>query len=192
MQIPVSLVMRTNECFYCPNDGARQVLITDNFGLLCCDTHLAAGKRDCNAWLHSNEKVRLRDAKAHPGLKPFFDALPAAFPTVRKSGLIDPGWSLLEDWDELLFRDDHGNWCIRIGRHDGMTRGATIRSFLDAGVPGVTAALISSAIVTLDEGVYDADVAAQEGLQLEVVKEMPGIGFAMHNGVLCRIFEAKA
>lgn len=188
MQVPVSLVMRTNECFYCPDDGVRQVLIVDNFGLLCCKAHEAAAERDCNAYLHKSGRVRFQDAKE--ALKPFFEVLPTTFPTVRKSGAIDPGWSVIGGREEFLFReDDTGEWYLRLEKRGfNLSRGASLRSFLDAGVPGVTADLLAAAIATLDVGIYAADVVAQKGLQLERVKEAAGVHIAVHDGLLCRVF----
>ena len=91
--------------------------------------------------------------------------------------------------DEFLFRDDIGEWCIRLEKKsDRLTRGASLRSFLAAGVPGVTADLVESAIAILEAGIYADDVAAQEGLQLEVVKETAGVRLEVHDGVPCRIF----
>jgi hypothetical protein len=186
MQTPVSLVMRTNECFYCPEDGVRQVLIVDNFGLLCCKAHESAAERDCNAYLHTIGRVRFQDAAE--ALKPFFDALPSTFPTVRKSGAIDPGWSVIGGREEFLIRDN-GEWYLRLEkRGSNLSRCASLRSFLDAGVPGVTVDLVESAIAALNTGLYAADVAAQKGLHLERVKEAAGVHKAVYDGVHCRIF----
>lgn len=189
--MPVSLVMRTGRCFYCPAYGVTQTEIIQNFGIFSCHDHDADATRDCNAYLHGLGRVRLNQAKVV--LKPFFDALPAEFPTVRGSGLIDPGWSILEGREQFLFRDNAGEWCIRLRKNsEGLERGATLRSFLAAGVTGVTADLVSGTLASLEAGIYAADVEAQKGLKLEVVEESPGVELAMHEGVLCRMFKARA
>lgn len=162
-----------------------------NFGILSCASHEADATRDCNAYLHGLGRVRLGQARIC--LKPFFDALPPEFPTVRKSGLIDPGWSILEGSEQFLLRDNEGEWCIRLRKNsEGLERGATLRSFLAAGVPGITADLMATTIAALEAGIYAADVAAQAGLKLEMVEETPGVELAMHNGILCRMFKATA
>lgn len=193
MQTPVSLVMRTDRCFYCPAYGCTQTEIIQNFGIFSCAPHDADATRDCNAYLHRLGRVRLGQARIHPALKPFFDALPPEFPTVRKSGLVDPGWSILEGTEQFLFRDGEGVWCIRLRKNsEGLERGATLKSFLDAGVPGITADLVSGTLAALEAGIYAADVAAQAGLELEVVKESPGVQLEMYNGVLCRMFKTTS
>ena len=103
----------------------------------------------------------------HPDTKPFFDALPATFPTIRSSGAKDDGWMIpTGSWasDILIGQTAAGDWYMPIDKveanGDRFQRSAPFKSSLDAGVPGVTAERVAALVAVLDEGIYRADVNA--------------------------------
>ena len=156
--------MRRSECAYCKTYGAHHATIVHLFGIICCAEHLPLGRRDCNAWLHTNRRVRLSDAREHPALRPFFQALPATFSAIRSNGDVDPGWFLPESTDELVRVTSAGLWSVPIqkgvGRDERIERCAAFSSFLVAGVPGITPELVTDAVSALVEGLYLADAIA--------------------------------
>jgi len=112
--------------------------------------------------------VLLRDAIDHPGLKPFLEALLLlpTFSTVRSSGALDEGWSIpeyLKTGYERICKSQAGEWCIPIEKQaEGIGRGATFKSFLVAGVPGITEEMVAAAIAALEAGVYREAAAEQD------------------------------
>ena len=101
------------------------------------------------------------DVMAHPGMKPFFDALAGllTFPTIRGNGAKDEGWNLMDYYSSLYVLvkcDPAGDWVLPIEKTVGdvrMTRGATFKSFLAAGVPGITPELLAATLAVLEEGI---------------------------------------
>jgi len=162
-QEPSSMCMRRSECEYCKTYGAHHATIVHLFGIICCAEHLPLARRDCNAWLHKNRKVRLADAREHPALKPFFDALPATFTAIRSSGAHDEGWVLPESTDRLVQVNSAGVWAVPIqkvlGDDDRIERSAAFSSFLVAGVPGITPELVADAVAALVHGLYASDAS---------------------------------
>jgi hypothetical protein len=161
-QEPYSLSMRRSECAYCKVYAAHHATIVHLFGIICCAEHLPLARRDCNAWLHRARQVRLSDAREHPALRHFFQALPATFSAVRSNGDVDPGWFLPESTDRLLCLNSAGAWSVPIqklvgGGDDRIERGAAFSSFLVAGVPGITPELVADAVAALSDGLYKAD-----------------------------------
>ena len=175
IQEPISLGFRSLKCFYCGRYGDNHSVVGPLFGIISCDEHKPLGRRDCNAWLHKNHRVRFRDARDHPALKPFFDALPPKFPTIRSSGARDDGWFLPTEgsaWDAVLSINSAGRWAVPIEKNEGpaiglqsnrIGRGASLQSFLDAGVPGITPDLLATAVAALEAGLYKADFDAHTG-----------------------------
>lgn len=158
--------MRRSECAYCKIYAVHHATIVHLFGIICCAEHLPLARRDCNAYLHRARQVRFTDAREHPALLPFFQALPATFSAVRTNGDIDPGWFLPESSDRLLCLNSAGAWTLPIqkavGNDDRIERGAAFSSFLAAGVPGITAELVADAVAALVDGLYKADVEVSE------------------------------
>jgi hypothetical protein len=158
--------MRRSECEYCKTYGAHHATIVHLFGIICCAEHLPLARRDCNAWLHKNRKVRLADAREHPALKPFFDALPATFTAIRSSGAHDEGWVLPESTDRLVQVNSAGVWAVPIQKvlcgDDRIERSAAFSSFLIAGVPGITPELVADVVSALVSGLYVADAVAAD------------------------------
>ena len=96
--IPTSLVLRRCECFYCGAEDTGAVLIEYLYGMKVCETHRANGERDCRAYLHRENLVRVEDALKIPAIKSFLDILKAhPFITVqRTSGDIEDDWCFRE------------------------------------------------------------------------------------------------
>jgi len=162
-QDPSSLCMQPCVCAYCKSYGAHHATIVHLFGIICCAEHLPLARRDCNAWLHTNRRVRLADAREHPALRPFFLALPATFSAVRSNGDVDPGWFLPESTDELVRVTSAGVWSVPIQKivgGDRIERCAAFSSFLVAGVPGITPELVADAVSALGVGLYLPDAVA--------------------------------
>lgn len=153
------------QCFYCRGFGNCHNYAGDMEGIITCESHVTQGLRDCEAFLHYDQKVLLHDAIGYPGLKPFFDALPETFATIRSSGAVDEGWAISElalSCNGRICRNQAGEWCIPIEKKtEGIGRGASIRTFLAAGVPGITEELVAAAISALDAGIYRASAEAQ-------------------------------
>jgi hypothetical protein len=158
IQIPVYLGMQPLICFYCRGSGLHHTCSGDLEGIISCEVHAPEARRDCQAFLHQTNKVLLRDAIEHPGLKPFFDALPPTFATVRSNGDIDEGWSipehLITGYGRICKRPD-GEWVTPIEKDaEKIGRGATLKSFLTVGVSGITEEIVTAAIAALNSGLY--------------------------------------
>lgn len=209
IQIPLYLGMQPLICFYCKASGLRHTCSGDLEGIISCERHAPQARRDCHAFLHQTEKALLRDAIEHPGLKPFFDALLLlpTFATVRSSGALDEGWSIPEHLKTgygRICKSPAGDWAIPIEKQaESIGRGATFKSFLAAGVPGITEELVAAAIAALEAGLYrdaaeeqacmEAEAAAA-GAVVGVRSETPipaddGILEVMVNGRLCRVLD---
>jgi hypothetical protein len=171
IQTPIGLGMTPLQCFYCRRFGNHHICSGDLEGIITCESHMSAGLRDCEAFLHYNHRALLRDAIEHPGLKPFFDALPATFATIRSSGAIDEGWAISDQalsCNGCISRNPAGDWCIPIEKKaEGIARGASLRTFLTAGVPGITEELVAAAIAALNSGIYRAAAEAQACIEAE-------------------------
>jgi hypothetical protein len=155
--------MRRSECAYCKSYGAHHATIVHLFGIICCAEHLPLARRDCNAWLHTNRRVRFSDAREHSALRAFFLALPATFSAVRSNGDVDPGWFLPESTDELVRVTSAGVWSVPIQKivgGDRIERCAAFSSFLVAGVPGITPEIVADAVSALGVGLYLPDAVA--------------------------------
>jgi len=196
-QHPVSLVMRPNKCFYCAAQAVYQSAIIQNYGILACPAHLVDAKRDCNAYLHGRSMVRLSDAKAHPAVGPFFQALAGAgsFSVVRTSGKIDHGWSFrsndMDDDcnDRFIKRDRDGLWAVPVAKiSEGIERGSSFASFLVAGVLGITSKMVDEAVAALEAGLYADDAPGSEEKEICAQEEPPGVHLIVHEGELCRAF----
>ena len=188
------------QCFYCRGFGNCHQYSGDLEGIVTCERHVTHGLRDCEAFLHYDQKVLLHDAIVYPGLKPFFDALPATFPTIRSSGAVDEGWAISDQalsCNGRICRNPAGDWCIPIEKKaEGIARGASLRTFLTAGVPGITEELVAAAIAALNAGIYRASAEAQAAhAAIGVRPETPtprsedGILEVMINGRLCHLLD---
>jgi len=158
IQTPIGLGMMPLQCFYCRRFGDHHICSGDLEGIIACEDHTSEALRDCQAFLHQTNMVLLRDAIEHPGLKPFFDALPATFATVRSSGAVDEGWGIPEhalSCNGRISKNPAGDWCIPIEKKaESIGRGTSLRTFLTAGVAGITEELVAAAIAALDAGIY--------------------------------------
>ena len=66
---PHSIVMSYPRCDYCGQQDTRYNGVHDKIGIKSCDEHYKLAKRDCNAYLHSTNRVRLLDK--HPVISKF-------------------------------------------------------------------------------------------------------------------------
>jgi len=193
-------------CFYCKASGDHHICSGDLEGIIACEDHITWARRDCQAFLHQTDKALLRDAIEHPGLKPFFDALPATFATVRSSGALDEGWSIPEHQKTghgRICKSPAGDWLLPIEKQaESIGRGTSFKAFLTAGVPGITEALVAKALEALDAGLYrDAAeeqacvcaeaAAAAVGVRPEtpIPAREDGILEVMVNVRLCRVLD---
>jgi len=190
------------KCFYCRKYGDRHVQIFHLFGIISCELHKPDAVRDCNRYLHYRKRARLTDVLAHPDTKPFFDALPATFPTIRSSGARDDGWMIpTGSWasDILIGQTAAGDWYMPIDKveanGDRFQRSAPFKSFLDAGVPGVTAERVAALVAVLDAGIYLADVnaaappASAAGAGVAPAGDADGVLSVLVDGRPCRIID---
>ena len=202
MQVPTTLIMRPSLCFYCPQPPTLQCLLGPHEGILCCAAHLTDAQRDTDAHMARMNMVRLGDAKTDPNLERLLAGLETTFKIRRSSGLIEPGWSLLNDiqlWN--YFRKYDGQWylsAMKIEENgDRNRRQIPLSMFLEPELelPGVSAADIFAGIAALDAGFYNEALASQEILATAgaVISEQidapnSGIVSAIINGKECRVF----
>ena len=203
IQIPIRLVQTPLRCFYCGRFADHHICSGDLEGIIACEDHIAVARRDCQAFLHQTGKVLLRDAIEHPGLKPFFDALMLlpTFSTVRSSGALDEGWCIpehLRTGHGRICKNPAGDWAIPIEKEaEGIGRGATFKSFLVAGVPGITEELVATAVAALEAGLYRDSAEEQACLEAEAAAVAAVVGVrpetpileVMVNGRLCRVLD---
>jgi hypothetical protein len=160
IQIPTYMGMAPLICSYCRRPGNHHTCSGDLEGIISCEDHQSLARRDCQAFLHQTGKVLLRDAMEHPDLKPFFDALPATFSTIRSNGATDEGWSIpdhLVACNGRICKSPAGEWALPIEKEaERIGRCASFQSFLTAKVPGITSELVAATLSVLDAGVYRA------------------------------------
>ncbi len=95
VQEPRRLVLVPLKCFYCNQSDAEEIQqwrISHLFGLFHCDKHADAAKRDCEDFMRIHGLVRRCDARNHPTIGPFMDALGETIPVLRSSGAVDTNW----------------------------------------------------------------------------------------------------
>ena len=202
--VPESLIMRRCECFYCGVKDHSSVLIEYSFGIKVCKIHRQRGERDCRAYLHRSNFVRIEDAMKIPALKAFLDIL-EAHPHVtveRTNGLLENDWSFRKGnhFEPAFFsKSAEQRWgvplyCKRIN----MNKTAPIINFLrpeiNAGMtlPENWSSIIEAAIDTLAAGVYQSDAEAYDYARnhddSETITETAGVAGIIYNGREERIF----
>jgi len=200
--IPESLIMRRCECFYCGVEDTDVVLVDWRFGIKVCEVHRANAERDCKAYLHRQNFVRIEDAFKIPLLKRFLDIL-AAHPLLRverTNGIIEDDWSLrIGSSMEPAFFSKAERWgvpmyCKRIN----MNKTVPIINFLrpeikeKMNLPDNWHAIIEDAIDTLVNGIYTAEAEAYDYARnhddSEKIVETEGVATVIYEGREERVF----
>jgi len=163
-------------------DDIYQTEVFYLLGIRHCSAHKADAVRDCNAYKHHEHLVDMRDVRDHPVLTDLFDALDTGIiPIRRSSGTLEIGWKPNYGYkteEQFLKKCPERGWMIP------MTNGTLIKS-----VPLSYFAESRSAIEALDSGIYREDAEkASHLIQVEEALEVPGIGLAVCEGKVCRIF----
>ena len=202
--VPQSLVLRRCECFYCGAKDTGSVLIEYLFGMKVCETHRLNAERDCKAFLHRENLVRITDAFKVPALKRFLDILAAhPFITVqRTSGDIEDDWCFREGTfyePAFISQSLEGQWCIptycpRIKQNKNVPIIDFLRSEINGkmNLPVNWLAIIEDAIDTLVNGVYKAEAEAYDYArnydESEKIVETEGVATVIYEGRVERVF----
>jgi len=195
--LPQSLVMVPSECFYCfATDGKKTRTIYHCFGILACDEHYAASVRDCNAYLHRERMVDIKDLS---NVENLFTILDNGFYVPRTSGAIENGWILDKgegDKRYIMFDTDTKEWTIpvlRVGKN--LVKRITLSQLLTKeNIDSLDSSFqdtVKQLVIALEKGVYAEDNAQHEALIIREnetsVKDLSQIYSVMVNGVVTRI-----
>jgi len=196
--------MRRCECFYCGAEDTGVVLVDWRFGMKVCEIHRPNAERDCRAYLHRQNFVRVEDAMEIPALKTFLDIL-AAHPLCRverTNGTIDEDWSLrIGNIMEPAFFSYSSSerwgvpmYCKRINQNKTVPIINFLRPEISTGMmlPADWHAVIEGAIDILKEGVYKAEAEAYDYArnhdESETIAETAGVAAIIYEGSTERIF----
>jgi len=200
--IPTSLVLRRCECFYCGAEDEGAVLVEYLFGMKVCKIHRPNAERDCRAYLHRQNFVRMEDAKAYPQLKKFIDIL-VSHPQLsveRTCGEIEKDWSLrMGNYMEPAFFSKSERWgvpmyCKRIKMNKTVPIINFLRPELTTGMvlPADWSAIVEDVIDCLANGVYKADAEAYDYArnydESETITETAGVTAVVYEGHVERVF----
>lgn len=168
---PMSLVMTPTCCHYCGRSGGGHYTVHALYGILACDAHISAAKRDIDAHLHQENMVRMEDARV--AAPDFFAALPPTFAVKRSSGAMDDGWTLPnEDHDRVYVRRRGDEWLLNVEKKsEEIAKGVPLTAFI--GLPGITADVIAILITALEGGFYKAAAEEHEALKAQGAKFGP-------------------
>ncbi len=188
---PQSLVMTPISCFYCKilDDTVSHLQIYYLFGLKCCSKHVAAGKRDCRAWMHKNGYVKLKDAFDNTALCSLLNILDSReFKVKRTSGEIQNGWHLNKGHylDTVFIQRIDDQWlipCRYLEDNDCIRKHVNIGEFSDI----VPLDLIEDCVRALDCGIYFSDFEEQCALDKSVVPEMANVFPVIVDGQVGRV-----
>jgi len=188
---PQSLVMTPISCFYCKtlDDTVSHLQIYYLFGLKCCSKHMAAGKRDCRAWMHKNGYVKLKDAFDNTALCSLLNILDSReFKVKRTSGEIQNGWHLNKGHylDTVFIQRIDDQWlipCRYLEDNDCIRKHVNLTDFSDI----VSAELIEECVRTLHSGIYFSDFEEQCALDKSVVPEMANVFPVIVDGQVGRV-----
>ena len=188
---PQSLVMTPISCFYCKtlDDTVSHLQIYYLFGLKCCSKHMAAGKRDCRAWMHKNGYVKLKDAFDNTALCSLLNILDSReFKVKRTSGEIQNGWHLNKGHylDTVFIQRIDDQWlipCRYLEDNDCIRKHVNLTDFSDI----VPAELIEECLRTLQSGIYFSDFEEQCALDKSVVPEMANVFPVIVDGQVGRV-----
>jgi len=154
-----------------------------------------AAKRDSNAYLHRQKRVKLRDAHKHPVLGPFLSQCTTPTYIRRSNGEVQGQWILQEDeYNDLMILWEEGAWYIPM-IHSGIhiTKSVALEIFEDAQIaslnPPVLGLQVPAIRALLDEGFYKADYEAHLGVGPVIMRpETAGVQYCIANGQLARVF----
>jgi len=185
---PTSLVMRATRCFYCDTEYENdEVTLGHRFGIRYCTEHKAAAKRDSNAYLHVEQRVKIRDGLNHAVLGPFLRLLASDQSIKRSSGLVEGGWVLSKNEESperstIFFIE--GTWHIPMV-HDGHELAKAVK-LSDFETPAIQDQ-IPAIRTLLEDGIYKDDFLQQQELPSSV-PEQEGISYCMVDGQIRRVF----
>ena len=202
--VPTSLIMRRCECFYCGAEDTGVVVIEHLYGMKVCDNHSQNAKRDCRAYLHRENLVRIKDAFKVPALKCFLDIL-AAHPHLavqRTSGEIEEDWCFREGrhYDPaFLSKSAEGRWGVPMRcPRTNLNKTVPIINFLRDDIttkmmlPADWFTIIENTLDCLEEGIYKADAEAYEAARnhddSETIVETAGVTAVIYEGRVERVF----
>ena len=180
--VPHSIVMTYARCDYCGQEDTRYNGVHDKIGIKSCDDHYKLAKRDCNAYLHSTNRVRLLEK--HPVINKFRVRMQGTFAVKRTSGLIQDGWQLREEGfvDPVYITKVGGDWTFPCYMPDeNMSKYVAFKYMTHI----LEQSYIDSIIDVLEKGIYMKDYLAS-GVQ-ETHEEPPFIKTALLNGEVVRM-----
>jgi hypothetical protein len=124
----------------------------------------------------------MRDARDHPVLVDLFDALDTGIiPIRRSSGTLEIGWKPNYGYkteEQFLKKNPEKGWMVPM-TNDTLIKCVPLSEFTGSG----------AAIEVLDSGIYREDAEqASHLIRVEDALEVPGIGLAVCDGKVCRIF----
>jgi len=194
--------MRRCECFYCGAEDTYSVLVDWRFGMKVCEIHRPNAERDCRAYLHRQNFVRIEDAMEIPALKTFLDIL-AAHPLLRverTNGTIDEDWSLrIGSPMEPAFFSKADRWgvpmyCKRINMNKTVPIINFLRPEISTGMmlPADWSAIVDGVLDILADGVYKAEAEAYNYARnhddSETIAETAGVATIIYEGREERVF----
>ena len=200
--VPESLIMRRCECFYCGAEDTGVVLVDWRFGMKVCEIHRPNAERDCRAYLHRQNFVRIEDAMEIPALKTFLDIL-AAHPLLRverTNSTIDEDWSLrIGSPMEPAFFSKADRWgvpmyCKRINMNKTVPIINFLRPEISTGMmlPADWPAIVDGVLDILADGVYKAEAEAYDYARnhddSETIAETAGVATIIYEGREERVF----
>ena len=172
-------------CAYCGSNVEDDIYQTEVFyllGIRHCKEHTADAVRDCNAYKHQQCIVDMRDARDHPVLSSFLETLDDGFSPIRRSsGALEIGWKPNYGYkteEQFLKKKTEKGWMIPM-TNDTLIKCVPLSEFTGSG----------AAIEVLDSGVYREDAErASHLIRVEEALEVHGIGLAVCDGKVCRVF----
>jgi len=167
-----------------------------------CEIHRPNAERDCRAYLHRQNFVRIEDAMEIPALKTFLDIL-AAHPLLRverTNGTIDEDWSLrIGSPMEPAFFSKADRWgvpmyCKRINMNKTVPIINFLRPEISTGMmlPADWSAIVDGVLDILADGVYKAEAEAYDYARnhddSETITETAGVATIIYEGREERVF----
>jgi len=167
-----------------------------------CEIHRPNAERDCRAYLHRQNFVRIEDAMEIPALKTFLNIL-AAHPRLRverTNGTIDEDWSLRIGCPmEPAFFSKADRWgvpmyCKRINMNKTVPIINFLRPEISTGMmlPADWSAIVDGVLDILADGVYKAEAEAYDYARnhddSETIAETAGVATIIYEGREERVF----
>jgi hypothetical protein len=189
IQLPISLVMRSTKCFYCPCEFSNDYPVLGyNHGIRYCEKHFKEAQRDGKAFLHTIGKVNLSDALVHPLLSRLIERLSVPVVILRSNGTMDYGWTIYKGtFINLKFIERiNGSWCVPMIHATGLTKHVPLDSFnlpvlVNANTNELNVldmefyALLSQSMELFEKGVYEYERIQQTNKTYGDVKETEGV-----------------